>query len=234
MHSTYKIRTENLQFSYQHRTILDEVNLQLPAQSIIGVTGPSGAGKSTFLSIFNRLWEEGGEGRVDGKVHIHLDGSMIDIYNGSIPPDKLRRKVGMVFQTPNPLPMSIYKNIAFPLQLLGIKNKRILAEKAESTLRRVHLYDEVKDRLDASGLTLSGGQQQRLCMARALTLEPEVLLLDEPTSSLDQESAVKIEQLLVELKQRCTILLVSHYQDQVQRVADQIFELTDRRLKRLS
>lgn len=227
-----KIRTEKLSFSYRGRMVLDTIDLQLPDKSIIAVSGPSGAGKSTFLSIFNRLWEEEARGALSGKVWVHLAGKMVDIYSPDVSVAELRQKIGMVFQAPNPLPMSVYKNISFPLQLNGRVGKRQMSDRVEQILRKVHLFDEVKDRLASDARTLSGGQQQRLCIARALMLDPEILLLDEPTSSLDAKGCEKIEQLLLELRGQCTLLLVSHYQDQIQRVADRGYQLEKKRLQR--
>lgn len=227
-----KIRTEKLSFSYKGTVVLDAVDLQLPEKSIIAVSGPSGAGKSTFLAIFNRLWEMEIGGVVSGKVCVDLAGKMVDIYSSEISVAELRQKVGMVFQAPNPLPMSVYKNISFPLQLNGHVNKRQISDKVEQVLRKAHLFDEVKDRLGSDARTLSGGQQQRLCIARALMLDPEILLLDEPTSSLDAKGCEKIEHLLLELKEQCTLLLVSHYQDQIQRVADRGYQLEKKKLQR--
>jgi phosphate transport system ATP-binding protein len=225
-----KIIVQNLSFSYRQKVILEDISLQLPENSIIAVTGPSGTGKSTFLTLLNRLWEENPDGAVlRGKVLLRFDNRLVDIYATGMARETLRRKVGMAFQTPNPLPMSIYRNIAFPLTLQGIK-KNDAREQVEKMLRRVHLYEEVADRIDQSALQLSGGQQQRLCLGRALMSEPEILLLDEPTSSLDAQASVKIEQLLLELKKHCTIIIVSHYQDQVQRIADQIYQLSGRKL----
>lgn len=232
MESNIKITTEKLCFSYRNRSILNDINLELPEHGLIAVTGPSGTGKSTFLSIFNRLWEELGEGKRTGKVSIRFSERLIDIYQSEISITELRRRVGMVFQAPNPLPVTIFKNIAFPLQLTGKRKKTEVAEKVEEMLRRVHLFDEIKDRLGADARTLSGGQQQRLCIARALMLKPEILLLDEPTSSLDTRGCEKIEALLAQLKESCTMLMVSHYQDQVRRIADRVYELADRRLHR--
>jgi phosphate transport system ATP-binding protein len=149
---------------------------------------------------------------------------MVNINHG-YPVNRLRRKVGMVFQTPNPLPMSIYKNVAFPLKLLGEKEKQKIEAKVQTALVEVFLWDEVKDRLDADARTLSGGQQQRLCLARTLILHPEVLLLDEPTASLDAKAARVIEDLISHLKSHCAILMVSHYLDQVKRVADDVMDM---------
>ena len=231
MHDT-ALSTEQLSFRYDGMPVLKEIDLDLPAGKIIAITGPSGTGKSTLLSIFNRLWEETGNGKLSGRVKLLLDGDMVDIYRGNYPLDVLRRKVGMVFQTPNPLPMSIAKNLAFPLRLMNVKDKALITAKSEEMLRRVHLLDEVGDRLHSSARQLSGGQQQRLCIARSLMLEPEILLLDEPTSSLDQQGCLRIEKLLDELRGSTTILMVSHYQDQVQRIADRCYELHDCRLHR--
>jgi len=228
-----KIITENLSFFYRGRAVLENIDLCLPADSIIAVTGPSGIGKSTFLSVFNRLWEESGEGDCRGRVLIRFSADeFVDIYGPNFSVANLRRLVGMVFQAPNPLPMSIFKNIAFPLQLLGRRDKNEVMEKVEEMLRRVHLFEEVKDRLQSDAGTLSGGQQQRLCIARALMLDPQVLLLDEPTSSLDNKACEKIEELLLELKLDHTVLMVSHYQDQVKRVADRVYALIDGKLQR--
>jgi len=224
------ISTQQLSFRYGGAPILHEIDLALPAGKIIAITGPSGIGKSTLLSIFNRLWEENGDGRLQGQVKLRLDGSMVDIYRDAYPLDTLRRKVGMVFQTPNPLPMSIAKNLAFPLRLMHIKDKGLITTKSEEMLRKVHLLDEVGDRLQANATQLSGGQQQRLCIARSLMLEPEILLLDEPTSSLDRQGCLRIEALLHELRGTTTILMVTHYQDQVQRIADHCYELREGRL----
>ncbi len=226
------ISTEKLSFHFGGKTILKEIDLDLPAGKIIAITGPSGTGKSTLLSIFNRLWEETGSGRLEGKVELSLEGKMVNIYQDIYPLDKLRRKVGMVFQNPNPLPMSIAKNLAFPLRLMNIRDKDLVASMSEKMLRRVHLLDEVGDRLQSDATQLSGGQQQRLCIARSLMLDPEILLLDEPTSSLDQQGCLRIEKLLRELRGSTTILLVSHYQDQVQRTADCCYELHDCQLHR--
>ena len=234
MDDSTKIFTENLSFSYRNKAVLEDINLALPENKIIAVTGPSGTGKSTFLSIFNRLWEENGGGEFNGLVYDSIHRRDHRYLQQNFPYARLRRLVGMVFQTPNPLPMTVYKNIAFPFILQGGMKKREVEEKVEIMLRRVHLFDEVKDRLNSDARTLSGGQQQRLCIARTLISDPEIILLDEPTSSLDGKACEKIEELLIELRENCTLLLVSHYQDQVQRVADQVYEMADRRLCRVS
>jgi phosphate transport system ATP-binding protein len=225
MEKTVKIRTENLSFSYDGRTILHDASIAFAENEISAIVGPSGSGKSTFLMTLNRLWETIPRCTLQGVVEMKFNGRFHDIYRERYPVTRLRRQVGMVFQTPNPLPMSIYKNVAFPLQLKGGVAKEIVRSRVVECLRKVRLWDEVYDRLDSPALDLSGGQQQRLCIARALILRPEVLMLDEPTSALDHVAAKAIEQLLLELKQSCTILLVSHYLDQVTRIADTIIEL---------
>ncbi len=224
MFELIKIKTENLSFSYNGNRILDNVSLEFREKTITAIVGPSGIGKSTFLLTLNRLWETVPQSSMSGRVKIRFDGKMQDIYGNGMSLTGLRRKVGMVFQAPNPLPMSIFKNIAFPLKLAGIKDRRTIDENVERALQQAGLWMEVKDRLNDSGLHLSGGQQQRLCIARALVLQPEVLLLDEPTSSLDDASAAVIEELLVNLKDNCTLIVVSHYFDQVKRIADTVFQ----------
>lgn len=225
MDKKIKIRTENLAFSYNGRTILRNTSIAFAENEISAIVGPSGSGKSTFLMTLNRLWETIPHCTLQGIVEMQFGGRFQDIYLKHYPVTHLRRQVGMVFQNPNPLPMSIYKNVAFPLQLKGGVTKESVRGRVVECLQKVRLWDEVHDRLDSPALDLSGGQQQRLCIARALILQPEVLLLDEPTSALDHTAAKAIEQLLLELKQTCTILLVSHYLDQVTRIADTIIEL---------
>jgi phosphate transport system ATP-binding protein len=228
MDKPVKIRVENLTFSYHQTPVFENVNLDFEAHAITAITGPSGRGKSTFLTILNRLWESQPFAKMQGKVWILLDGQWVDIYGKTLSKPDLRRKVGMVFQTPNPLPMSIYKNMAFPLKLTGVADKSLIEDKITAALRQAFLWEEVKDRLHDSAFGLSGGQQQRLCIARALVSQPEILLLDEPTSSLDAGAASVIEDLLVSLKERCTLIVVSHYLDQVSSIADTALKLEAR------
>lgn len=224
-----KITVDHLSFSYGNLKVLDDICTCFQEHTITAIIGPSGKGKSTLLTVFNRLWEGTPGARMSGEVRIRFDGHFQDIYAPSCNLPDLRRRVGMVFQTPNPLPMSIARNAAFPLKLLGVRDPAETSRRVETALRDAFLWDEVRDRLDKDARLLSGGQQQRLCIARALILEPEILLLDEPTSSLDTTAASVIENLLSHLKRRCTILMVSHYLDQVHRVADRISELSEGR-----
>lgn len=222
-----KIQAENISFFYGRRQILHEVSAQIAAASITAVIGPSGQGKSTFLMIMNRLWEEIPGARMEGRVRMFLKNRRTDIYAPEVSLPDLRRSVGMVFQKPNPLPMSIYKNVAFPLKLAGVKNETLIRARVEDALKEAFLWDEVKDRLEHDARAMSGGQQQRLCIARALIVEPEVLLMDEPTASLDARAVATIEELIVRLKTRCTIVLVSHLMEQVSRLADTVMELDE-------
>lgn len=219
------IEIEKLSFYYGECRVLESINASFTKHSISAITGPSGSGKSTLLMTINRLWEEIGGAYVEGRVKILLDNRKIDIYDSGLSLAWLRRKVGMVFQIPNPLPMSIYKNLTLPLKMAGIKNRQLQHEKVEQVLKDTFLWAEVENRLREDARTLSGGQQQRLCIARALILEPEVLLLDEPTSSLDESAVFEIENLLLSLKETCSLLMVSHDLAQVERVADSAVEL---------
>jgi len=227
MNDPVKIKIEHLFFSYRDRFVLRDANLRIAENTITAIIGPSGIGKSTFLMTLNRLWETIPGTKLQGRIEIKFQGQFQEIHNRNYPLTTLRRSVGMVFQTPNPLPMNIFGNVSFPLKLAGFRQKSKMADRVEQALKRAYLWDEVKDRLNEDALLLSGGQQQRLCIARALILEPEILLLDEPTSSLDPKAGAVIEELLVNLKNSCTLLIVSHYQDQVQRVADTVFELAE-------
>jgi len=220
-----KIRIDGLKFYYKKRMILKEIKGELEERAITTIVGPSGVGKTTLLMVLNRLYESIPDCRVKGRVEMKLNGRYVDIHK--LPVTALRKKVGMVFQVPNPLPMSIYKNVAFPLKIANVKDKTIIEQRVEEALIDAFLWDEVKDRLNRSALELSGGQQQRLCIARAMIMRPEVLLLDEPTSSLDMEAALKITHLLVNLKKRCTLVVVSHYADLTRRISDHVLTLKD-------
>jgi phosphate transport system ATP-binding protein len=215
-----KIKIKDLGFYYNGLPVLKNISMEIDKNSITAVTGPSGQGKSTLLMSLNRLWENIEGARVTGLIEIRFGEKFQDIYDPGFRVSDLRRRVGMVFQMPNPLPMSIYKNLVFPLKLKGEDKQKNAPFRVEAALKKAFLWEEVKDRLNEDARTLSGGQQQRLCIARALILNPEVLLLDEPTSSLDDTSCKMIEALLVEVKKECTILMVSHYLDQVKRIAD--------------
>ena len=211
-----KIITENLNLYYGENHALKDINMKIREGAITEFIGPSGCGKSTFLKTLNRMNDLVDCVRIEGKVY--LDGE--DIYDPKVDTTLLRKKMGMVFQQPNPFPMSIYDNIAYGPRIHGIKNKAALDEIVERSLRGAAIFDEVKDRLKKSALGLSGGQQQRLCIARALAVEPEILLMDEPTSALDPISTLKVEELMEELKKDYTVVVVTHNMQQAARVSD--------------
>ena len=211
-----KISVENLNLHYGENHALKDVNMEIADHAITAFIGPSGCGKSTFLRCLNRMNDLVDGCRVEGKVI--LDGE--DIYDKRVDTTLLRKKVGMVFQQPNPFPMSIYDNIAYGPRLHGIKNKKELDEIVERSLQGAAIFEEVKDRLHKSALGLSGGQQQRLCIARALAVSPEVLLMDEPTSALDPISTLKIEELMETLKKKYTVVIVTHNMQQAARVSE--------------
>lgn len=211
-----KITVESLNLHYGENHALKNVNMEIADHAITAFIGPSGCGKSTFLRCLNRMNDLVDGCRVEGKVI--MDGE--DIYDKRVDTTLLRKKVGMVFQQPNPFPMSIYDNIAYGPRLHGIKNKKELDEIVERSLQGAAIFEEVKDRLHKSALGLSGGQQQRLCIARALAVSPEVLLMDEPTSALDPISTLKIEELMETLKKKYTVVIVTHNMQQAARVSD--------------
>lgn len=211
-----KISVYDLNLYYGSNHALKNVSMEIPKQEVTAFIGPSGCGKSTFLKTLNRMNDLVDGVKINGKVL--LDGE--DIYGSDVDTTLLRKKVGMVFQQPNPFPMSIYDNIAYGPRIHGIRNKIHLDEIVESSLRGAAIFDEVKDRLKKSALGLSGGQQQRLCIARALAVKPDVLLMDEPTSALDPISTLKIEELMSELKKNYTVVIVTHNMQQATRIAD--------------
>ena len=210
------ITTENLNLYYGEKRALQDINLTIPEKKVSAFIGPSGCGKSTLLRSINRMNDLVDGCRIEGKIHI--DGN--NIYDKNVDVSELRRRVGMVFQKPNPFPKSIYENVAYGLRLQGVKSRRVLDEVVEKSLRGAALWNEVKDRLHESSLGLSGGQQQRVVIARAIAIEPEILLLDEPASALDPISTLKIEELISELKDRYTIVIVTHNMQQAARVSD--------------
>ena len=211
-----KIETKDLNLYYGTNHALKNINLDLYERQITALIGPSGCGKSTYLKTLNRFNDLVPGVKIEGKVV--LDGE--DIYGPKVDTTLLRKKIGMVFQQPNPFPMSVYDNIAYGPRIHGIKSKVKLDEIVENSLRGAALWDEVHDRLKKSALGLSGGQQQRLCIARALAVEPDVLLMDEPTSALDPISTLKIEELMGELKKKYTVVIVTHNMQQATRISD--------------
>ena len=214
--NSIKIKTEKLNLYYGSNRALKDINMQIRANAVTALIGPSGCGKSTFLKTLNRMNDLIDSVKIEGKVC--LDGK--NIYEPKVDTTQLRKRVGMVFQQPNPFPMSIYDNIAYGPRIHGIKNKAELDEIVENSLRGAVIWDEVKDRLRKSSIGLSGGQQQRLCIARALAVEPEVLLMDEPTAALDPIATLKVEELMSELKRKYTVVVVTHNMQQAARVSD--------------
>jgi phosphate transport system ATP-binding protein len=213
----YKIRTENLSAWYGNKNAIKDISMEIKSNAVTAIIGPSGCGKSTLIRCFNRMHELVPSATVSGKVF--LDG--VDVYSKDIDPVAVRRRVGMVFQKPNPFPtMSIFDNVAAGLKLNGIKDKKKLNEVVRKGLEQAGLWDEVKDELKKTGTALSGGQQQRLCIARALAVEPEVILMDEPCSALDPVATAKIEELIIALKREYTVVIVTHNMQQAARVSD--------------
>ena len=211
-----KMRAERVDFFYGSRQALKKIDMDIFANKVTAVIGPSGCGKSTFIRLLNRMNEL--------VAHTHLEGKVLldqqDIFAADIDPVEIRRKVGMVFQKPNPFPKSIFDNIAYGLSVNGIKDKGFIEQKVEESLKQAALWGEVKERLHDNALRLSGGQQQRLCIARCLAVEPQVILFDEPCASLDPISTAKIEELILELKAKYTIAIVTHSMQQAARISD--------------
>ena len=216
MKPEYKMSSENLDFYYGDFKALHSVSIDFKPREVTALIGPSGCGKSTYLRCLNRMNDLIPISRVEGKVT--LDGE--DIYDPSLDVVLLRRKVGMVFQKPNPFPKTIFDNVAYGLWVNGIKDKVFVQERVEESLKQAAIWDEVKDRLQDTALGLSGGQQQRLCIARALAVKPEVVLMDEPASALDPIATQKIEELIHQLKETYTIIIVTHNMQQAARVSD--------------
>ncbi|MGZ8159311.1 MAG: phosphate ABC transporter ATP-binding protein PstB [Methylobacter sp.] len=210
------IKVENLNLFYAEKQALHSVSMEMPKKKVTAYIGPSGCGKSTLLRCINRMNDLVDNVTIEGRILLDNE----NIYDKTVNVAALRRRVGMVFQKPNPFPKSIFENVTYGLRIQGINDKRILEEAVENSLRGAALWDEVKDRLNDNALGLSGGQQQRLVIARAIAIEPEVLLLDEPASALDPISTLKIEELINELKEKYTIVIVTHNMQQAARVSD--------------
>ena len=212
----FKIESKNVNLYYGSFHALKGINMAIEKNTVTALIGPSGCGKSTFLRLFNRMNDLIDGVKIEGECLI--DGK--DLYGKSIKIDELRKRVGMVFQKPNPFPKTIFENVAYGLRVNGITHKSFIEERVEGCLKQAALWDEVKDKLKKSAMALSGGQQQRLCIARALAIEPSVLLMDEPASALDPISTAKIEELIYDLKNQYTIIIVTHNMQQAGRVSD--------------
>lgn len=211
-----KILTRNLSLFYSEKQALKNISLEIPEKRVTAFIGPSGCGKSTFLRVLNRMNDLIDNVRIEGEVYV--DG--VNIYDKSIDVVNLRKSIGMVFQKANLFPKTIYENLVYGPRINGINDKKILDEIVETTLQQAAIWDEVKDRLTENALSLSGGQQQRLCIARALAVKPEIILMDEPASALDPISTAKIEELIHDLKKKYTIVIVTHNMQQAARVSD--------------
>lgn len=216
MSDNAKMTIRDLRLSYGSKEVLKGINMDIPEHKIVALIGPSGCGKSTLLRAMNRMHDLTPEAHIKGSILI----DDYDIYDFDVDAVEVRRKIGMVFQKPNPFPKSIFENVAYGLRIHGEKNRQHLQEVVEKTLKGSYLWEEVKDSLDKSALELSGGQQQRLCIARAVAVQPDVLLMDEPCSALDPISTGKVEELMLALKKEYTIIIVTHNMQQAQRVAD--------------
>jgi len=216
MDNKVKIKVKNVNFYYGNNQVLKNISLKIYQNKVTAIIGPSGCGKSTFIRLLNRMNDLIPQSHLEGKIY--FDGE--DIYRDDVDVAKIRRRVGMVFQKPNPFPKTIFENVRYGLEVNGIKDKRFIEKKVIESLKRAALWEEVKDRLDDSALQLSGGQQQRLCIARCLAVEPEVILFDEPCASLDPISTRNIEDLISELKKDYTIVIVTHNMQQAARISD--------------
>ncbi len=223
---TPHLHIKNLSVAYGQKTVLDQVSLKIYKGCITALIGPSGCGKTSFLTTLNKLTDLSSQAKVSGKIL--FEGQ--DLLNDSVDVLGLRRRIGMIFQKPNPFPLSIRRNLELPLKEHGVKNKQLRLQKIEKALRDVGLWEEVSDRLDSSALALSGGQQQRLCIARAIVLDPDVLLMDEPCSALDPIASAVVEDLILSLRGRYTVVIVTHNLAQARRVANYaaFFWMTER------
>jgi len=212
----YKLEAKNIDVFYGKLKALNNINIGITENAVTALIGPSGCGKSTFLRLFNRMNDYIDSFKLNGEIFIDNK----NIYDKSILVDELRKNVGMVFQKPNPFPKSIFENVAYGLKIQGIKDKEFIKKRVKDALQQAALWDEVKDDLNKSALALSGGQQQRVCIARALAVEPSIILMDEPTSALDPIATAKVEKLIHTLKEKYTIIIVTHNMQQAGRISD--------------
>ena len=213
-----KSRAEGLSFFYGEVKALKDLNIEIREKRVTALIGPSGCGKTTFLRCFNRMHDLTPGTRYEGRIMLYPD--ELDLVGRGVDAIEVRMRIGMVFQKPNPFPKSIFENVAYGLRVRGVRSNARVEEEVERALRRAAIWEEVKDRLDNSGLSLSGGQQQRLCIARALATNPEILLFDEPTSALDPIATARIEELIAELRDQVTVIIVTHNMQQAARVSD--------------